>query len=277
MKMIAYSQCERGRALRIASGIIALIILILAHAAQADDSVRFTANNNTYIQGGPVIFTIINNGTDTIQLPSPAPWWVEKAKTAEMVFAPFVISVITPLESGKSISEAWDQKDNEGKQVSPGIYRGVINYFSNDFTSKNNDSTQEFEILSAPTYSGSISGIKFNDLNGNGTRDLGEPGLANWTIVLTRPDGSNETAITNLDGTYIFSNLSAGKYTVGEVQQGFWKQTAPSTGTYNVTITSSEEDVTGKDFGNFHHHHHRHHIQNSAVSQDSRLTIPTTG
>jgi hypothetical protein len=272
--MIAYTQCERGRALRITSGIIALIILILANAAQADESVRFIANNNTYIQGEPVIFTIINNGTDTINLPSPAAWWVEKSKTAEIVFAPFVISVITPLDSGKSISDTWDQKDNDGKQVSPGIYRCVINYFSNDFTSKNNASTQEFEILSAPTSSGNISGVEFNDLNDNGKRDLGEPGLASWTIVLTRPDGFNETAITNLDGTYIFSNISAGNYIVGEVQQGLWKQTAPPTGTYNVTITSSEEDFTGKDFGNSHHH--RHHLQNPALSQDSRLTIPTT-
>jgi hypothetical protein len=36
---------------------------------------------------------------------------------------------------------------------------------------------------------GSISGQKFEDLNGNGTKDTGEPGLQGWTITLTKPDG----------------------------------------------------------------------------------------
>src|SRR5262249_44134713 len=37
---------------------------------------------------------------------------------------------------------------------------------------------------------GSISGMKFEDLNGNGVRDAGEQGLANWTIFLdTNRDG----------------------------------------------------------------------------------------
>jgi len=35
---------------------------------------------------------------------------------------------------------------------------------------------------------GSISGQKFNDLNGNGVKDAGELGLSGWTIVLTKPD-----------------------------------------------------------------------------------------
>src|SRR6185503_15389963 len=34
-----------------------------------------------------------------------------------------------------------------------------------------------------------ITGLKFNDLNGNGVRDPGEPGLANWTIQVTDSNG----------------------------------------------------------------------------------------
>ncbi len=114
----------------------------------------------------------------------------------------------------------------------------------------NGSTTGSANVIIVAMQLGNISGTKFNDINGSGARDPGEPGLANWTIVLTKPDGSNETTITNSDGTYMFSNLSVGNYIVGEVQQG-WKQTAPSTGIYNVTITSAGEDVTGKDFGNF--------------------------
>ena len=32
---------------------------------------------------------------------------------------------------------------------------------------------------------GQIRGVKFEDLNGNGLKDTGEPGLAGWTINLT--------------------------------------------------------------------------------------------
>ncbi len=105
-------------------------------------------------------------------------------------------------------------------------------------------------VRPVPTAGGSISGMKFNDLNGNGTRDKGEPGLANWTIVLTRPDGSNETSITNSDGTYMFSNLSAGNYIVAEVLVPGWTQTLPAaSGIYYVTLATGE-NATGIDFGN---------------------------
>jgi hypothetical protein len=100
---------------------------------------------------------------------------------------------------------------------------------------------------------GSISGTKFNDLNGNGTRDVGEPGLANWTITLKNSTGAIiATTMTASDGSYEFSNLSADNYTVGEVLQAGWTQTAPQPippGTYTVTL-SAGQIVTGLDFGN---------------------------
>jgi len=32
--------------------------------------------------------------------------------------------------------------------------------------------------------------MKFNDLDGNGVQDAGEPGIADWEIVLTSEDGT---------------------------------------------------------------------------------------
>ncbi len=102
---------------------------------------------------------------------------------------------------------------------------------------------------------GSISGTKFNDLNGNGTRQSGEPGLANWTITMTNDTGVMITQTTALDGSYNFTNLTDGNYTVGEVIQPGWIQTAPAvsktgSATYKVQI-SGGNDVVNKDFGNF--------------------------
>ncbi len=101
---------------------------------------------------------------------------------------------------------------------------------------------------------GSIAGMKFNDLNGNGVNDA-EPGLANWTIMLTNETGSVVTQTTALDGSYNFTNLTDGNYTVGEVIQSGWIQTAPAvsatgSATYAVNI-SGGNNVVGKDFGNF--------------------------
>ncbi|MCR4322427.1 MAG: FG-GAP-like repeat-containing protein, partial [Candidatus Brocadiaceae bacterium] len=51
---------------------------------------------------------------------------------------------------------------------------------------------------------GSICGVKYNDLNGNGVRNTGEPGLPNWTINLTGASTSSVT--TDEKGKYCFTN-----------------------------------------------------------------------
>ncbi len=85
---------------------------------------------------------------------------------------------------------------------------------------------------------GTISGVKFNDLSGNGTLDLGEPTLCCVTVVLTNT-GTNQqfTTTTAADGTYVFGNLPAGTYSVTEsVPSGFINTTSlPQT----VVLTSS--------------------------------------
>ncbi len=97
---------------------------------------------------------------------------------------------------------------------------------------------------------GNISGIKFDDSNGNGQRDSGEAGLAGWTIQLDRnADGSiDATAVTGADGSYSFANLTAGDYRVTEVAQAGWLQTRPSAGSYSVAVTSGLT-AGGRHFG----------------------------
>jgi hypothetical protein len=98
---------------------------------------------------------------------------------------------------------------------------------------------------------GSISGMKFNDSNGNGIKDKGESGLLNWTIVLKNSTGSIlDTVMTDIDGNYTFSGLAGGNYTLEEVTQTGWKQTFPEApGIYNVSLAAGE-NVIAKDFGN---------------------------
>ena len=97
----------------------------------------------------------------------------------------------------------------------------------------------------------SISGMKYNDLDGNGAND-GEPGMGDWKIALSGTAEGNSAvqkeATTASDGSYKFENLLPGTYTITEVEQSGWVRTAPKEGSYSVVL--ADADVTGKDFGN---------------------------
>jgi large repetitive protein len=66
---------------------------------------------------------------------------------------------------------------------------------------------------------GTLAGTVYNDLDGDGTQDSGEPGIAGVTITLTRVGSATPTtAITAADGTYVFNDLLADSYTITETQ-----------------------------------------------------------
>jgi uncharacterized protein (DUF2141 family) len=97
---------------------------------------------------------------------------------------------------------------------------------------------------------GSISGTKFNDLNGNGARDSGEPGLAGVTIQLKPSSGPIVTATTDASGNFTFSGLAAGTYVLSEVVPSGFVQTAPpSPGSFSVALAAGQ-NATGFLFGN---------------------------
>jgi hypothetical protein len=77
------------------------------------------------------------------------------------------------------------------------------------------------------TVLGFICGTLFHDLNGNGVRDRGEPGLEGWTIEL-RDAVTNavlQTVVTGPDGRYCFLGLQLGNYIVRPVLQPSWEIT----------------------------------------------------
>jgi uncharacterized protein (DUF2141 family) len=98
---------------------------------------------------------------------------------------------------------------------------------------------------------GTISGMKFNDLNGNGRKSANELGLAGWTIQLTKLHSTFTTStVTDANGHYTFANLSAGTYQLREVQQTGWIETSGNPS--NVTVisgTNSQNDNFGNHFG----------------------------
>ena len=77
---------------------------------------------------------------------------------------------------------------------------------------------------------GVISGTKFNDEDADGAQGPGEGVLQGWTIELTDASGNLiDSAVTDVDGNYAFTDLLPGTYGIREVQQDGWTQTLPGT------------------------------------------------
>jgi len=66
------------------------------------------------------------------------------------------------------------------------------------------------EFVAPPT--GEIGNFVWYDSNGNGIQDSGEPGIAGVPVALSGSASAN--TVTDANGAYLFSGLSAGSYTV---------------------------------------------------------------
>ena len=117
-----------------------------------------------------------------------------------------------------------------------------------------------------------IRGTKYEDMNGNGQRDAGEPGVAGFEIVLHLNGHEVARTTTGADGRYAFAlnaeanrQLGAGTYTLTEVQKDGWVASAapgPVSIGYGQGATVRQDSLgaapvveskvfDGNDFGNF--------------------------
>jgi hypothetical protein len=103
--------------------------------------------------------------------------------------------------------------------------------------------------------SGKIGGQVYQDTNGSGSPDSGEPGLAGRTIDLDQlvsghwQQGVRQTT-TDAGGAYSFGNLGPGTYRVREMLSAGWVGSEPAAGSYTVTLTTGQQ-ITGEEFGNY--------------------------
>ena len=104
-----------------------------------------------------------------------------------------------------------------------------------------------------------VDGVKYFDENENGVRDEGEPTLSGWEIELTNGENVMST-MTDDNGFYSFTFDQPGEWTVSEVQQEGWVQTAPASSTcvanFGVLEEEEEDDIEYVrnltcDFGNY--------------------------
>ena len=88
---------------------------------EKSEGLRFFTDKGVYTSGESVILVLYNGSSATITLPSSAPWEVKKPD-GTVVFAPAALQVVKNLEPGNVLTWEWAQKDNQGKQVPPGVY-----------------------------------------------------------------------------------------------------------------------------------------------------------
>lgn len=97
-----------------------------------------------------------------------------------------------------------------------------------------------------------IYGYKFNDANGNKTKDVGEVGISGWTINLKGFDTCTKTIVsltarTNSTGYYSFTGVNSGAYIVYE---NFVLNFLPTTdAAYTLRVPSASTSIK-KNFGN---------------------------
>ncbi|QDS87628.1 Serine-aspartate repeat-containing protein D precursor [Rosistilla ulvae] len=93
-----------------------------------------------------------------------------------------------------------------------------------------------------------ITGVKWNDINGNGIQDAGEPGIGGVYIYIDT-DGDDHIdlfepqTVTASDGSFSLDFPGAGNYTVREVVEPGFRQTYPGTasnGEHNVFFDGTQ-------------------------------------
>jgi hypothetical protein len=88
---------------------------------------------------------------------------------------------------------------------------------------------------------GTISGVKFNDINANGRLDPGEPPIASSPIYIDLNNNSSldpgeASTLSDVQGNYSFRNVPVGSYVIREVPPpGFILTTPP-----RVVVVSPE-------------------------------------
>jgi hypothetical protein len=106
---------------------------------------------------------------------------------------------------------------------------------------------------------GSISGVVYNDYNGDQKQDNGEKGLAGWQIYADTNDNGlydagEPIATTNSAGQFTISGLQQGGYRIREVRKNGYLRTQPfgdwPLGYYDVVLAPAQ-NRSGFGFGNF--------------------------
>ena len=225
-----------------------------------------------YLENGLLSFTLVSGpGTaHTIRAPSPLTTniWHHVAVTIDRdpvnPGATVSLFIDGTLAFGESAAYTTNIANNEDLFIGGSVLGNQINYLDlaiDEVELFDTVLTQDqiFSIVQADSFGkckGYISGMKFHDHNGNGIKNSGDEGLANWTIFIDTDndevlDDPGETyTTTGTSGNYSFT-VPPGWYKICEVNQSGWEQKLPLNPPYYNVGVQTDESVTDRDFGNY--------------------------
>ncbi len=149
----------------------------------------------------------------------------------------------------------WDDTHHpdfsaEGAEIAFGFLIG--NRISDPFTQLYDN----WSLTVSTASPGQIEGTVWDDRNGNGSRDPGEPELAGWTVYVDY-NGNQQwdediepSAVADSDGSYTLSQVQPGDWDVAQLPHAGWVQTSPVASAPQRVSVSSGLTVGGVDFGN---------------------------
>lgn len=129
-------------------------VLEVVVAASANKA-KLTTDKSTYQSAEIVMISFFNGCSEAISLSNSAPWLIKDSQ-GQLVFGPPSFPAITVVQPRQTRRWSWDQKDNNGQQVPPGMY------------------TVELETMDAGMYRASF------EIKAAPSCVSAPPGLASW-------------------------------------------------------------------------------------------------
>jgi protocatechuate 3,4-dioxygenase beta subunit len=163
-------------------------------------------NNNDNVADGPSIANTLTNATGNYRFDNLVP-------------GNYIVGVTPPAGYSSSTNAAIDPDndvdlDDNGTNLVGTEWRGLaITLTGGAETLETGNFNNTYDFGFYPT--ASIGDFVWNDLNGNGVQDAGEPGITGVTVNLLNSAGTIiATTTTNASGAYNFPNVAPGTYSV---------------------------------------------------------------
>lgn len=138
----------------------------------------------------------------------------------------------------EAMPEGWISTEGRASSVFASVARGGV-------------STIDF--LNLQPLLGSVAGVVWNDLDGNGSRGGAELGIAGWTVFIDANgnglwDASERSALTDADGGYRIDDVPYGTLTIREAVPADWLAIQPATAARTFRLLNGE-NRGAVDFG----------------------------
>ena len=127
--------------------------------------------------------------------------------------------------------------------AAPGRYRAELAFYST--TSNPEPESTATVIFDVADQLGTIRLVKYEDVNGNGRADAGEPQVPGWRFRLVNPQGNSSELTTGADGSVTVAGVPAGVWQVEEIVTSGWVAISGASGTVTVPNGGTGTFVAG--------------------------------